>query len=1160
MKKIIICLMLSICVNSGFTQIQETPWPLKVLSWNIDKAYSGIEYNYRLGVQGGKYPYVFSLNTAPQGLTIDSCTGEIKWTPTAESNNNSVEVKITDSNGDVLTHAFSIDVDNSYFRFVSATGNDNNDGSELNPWATFTYAVENATNARYVYIKNGSYPINTSISGSECGRFLAYPGDNVTLNGVSSGNAVINLGSSNYIFQGFTFNANGTRWLFAVSGSLIENIIWRKNTMFNINENSWENPAFVFFWDGPQTPINGQVHYRNMIMQDNIFHQLRNINNHGASTTLYDVQDLIYEDNLAYDIDGRGVSDKDDGYMNTFRHNEIYDCTLMGVGLLNQGTEGSIEINYNLIYNCPTGILIGSQPGYLRDVYIHHNTVVGPLTMSPIMNNSLSINYNIYNNIIGDGVNFSYEVEPIGSAGGPYNYPDWYTNPSNTKVQMDSNIVNLINSNVVAGFSWGIPSKSSTQWQANGFDLNSIFGSAGLNSAFHLTPASPYYGIYGMDRAANCNNGGALPDTTGSSTGAQGCACIDTPSSGVIFCDDFESTDPLSDRYFESSTSNFLPTNGVGVDGSRGLRAVFGVGTVDAGNIKKSFGRTPSNYIGNNAENPTVDYDEIYWRIDVRTQAGWQGGGGNKLSRATTFAASDWSQGMIGHVWSDGPSGRLSMDPASGIDVNGNLVAVGYNDFANLRWLGSVTGNIDLFSTANSNKWYCVEAHVKLNTPGLNDGIFEFWVNDTLQGAKYNLNFHGTWNNDPTNYMINTIMIENWWNTGSPVAQERYMDNFVISTNRIGCASCNTTAAVTGTDVQTACNSYTWIDGTTYTSSNNSATFNIVGGAASGSDSLVTLNLTINNSATGTDLQTACGSYTWINGTTYTANNNSAVFNIIGGAASGCDSLVTLDLTINNSVTGTDVQTACGSYTWINGATYTANNNSAVFNIIGGAASGCDSLVTLDLTINNFTTGTDVQTACGSYTWINGATYTANNNSAVFNIIGGAASGCDSLVTLDLTITTIDATVTDNSPTLTANASGVSYVWLDCNNNFAVINGEISQNFTATSNGDYAVEITQNGCIDTSACFNVITTGINENNLFKNVFVYPNPNDGVVNINLGDLKDVTVKVFNVRGKLVYSKKNTNTSLFQFNLDVSSGTYFIELKVKDSTQRFKLLKN
>ena len=116
-------------------------------------------------------------------------------------------------------------------------------------------------------------------------------------------------------------------------------------------------------------------------------------------------------------------------------------------------------------------------------------------------------------------------------------------------------------------------------------------------------------------------------------------------------------------------------------------------------------------------------------------------------------------------------------------------------------------------------------------------------------------------------------------------------------------------------------------------------------------------------------------SFTWIDGNTYTASNNSATW-ILTNAA-GCDSTVTLDLTITNSNTGTDTQIACGSYTWIDGITYTASNNSATFNILGGAANGCDSLVTLDLTISNAVNGTDTQIACDSYTWIDGNTYTA---------------------------------------------------------------------------------------------------------------------------------------------------------------------------------------
>jgi hypothetical protein len=49
------------------------------------------------------------------------------------------------------------------------------------------------------------------------------------------------------------------------------------------------------------------------------------------------------------------------------------------------------------------------------------------------------------------------------------------------------------------------------------------------------------------------------------------------------------------------------------------------------------------------------------------------------------------------------------------------------------------------------------------------------------------MNWHGDWNGDSGNYMINAVLFENYWNAGSPVTQERYFDNIVISTSRIGC-------------------------------------------------------------------------------------------------------------------------------------------------------------------------------------------------------------------------------------------------------------------------------------------------------------------------------------------------------------------------------------
>jgi PDZ domain-containing secreted protein len=113
---------------------------------------------------------------------------------------------------------------------------------------------------------------------------------------------------------------------------------------------------------------------------------------------------------------------------------------------------------------------------------------------------------------------------------------------------------------------------------------------------------------------------------------------------------------------------------------------------------------------------------------------------------------------------------------------------------------------------------------------------------------------------------------------------------------------------------------------------------------------------------------TACDNYTWIDGITYTASNNTATYTLSN--AVGCDSVVNLDLIINNSSSGTDVVTARDSLTWIDGITYTASNNTATYTLSN--AVGCDSVVSLDLIINNSSSGTVVQTTRKSMNWVDG--------------------------------------------------------------------------------------------------------------------------------------------------------------------------------------------
>ena len=317
-----------------------------------------------------------------------------------------------------------------------------------------------------------------------------------------------------------------------------------------------------------------------------------------------------------------------------------------------------------------------------------------------------------------------------------------------------------------------------------------------------------------------------------------------------------------------------------------------------------------------------------------------------------------------------------------------------------------------------------------------------------------------------------------------------------------------------------------------------------------------------NGTINSIDTRVECGSLLWIDGNTYSSNNNTATHTLVGGSVNGCDSVVTLNLTINNNTSGTDIVSACNSYTWIDNVTYTSSNNTATHTLTGANVNGCDSIVTLNLTINNSTSGTDIVSACDSYTWIDNVTYTSSNNTATHTLVGGSVNGCDSIVTLNLTIINIDNSVTNNTPTLTANQSGASYRWLDCDNGNAVINGETSQSYTATVTGNYAVEITVGNCVDTSACENIIVVGIDEESTNFNVSIFPNPTKGLITINFNDglNQETNYTVTSIEGKVITTQTNIVTNNVIIDLsNESKGVYFLKINSGNNNAVYKLIK-
>lgn len=141
----------------------------------------------------------------------------------------------------------------------------------------------------------------------------------------------------------------------------------------------------------------------------------------------------------------------------------------------------------------------------------------------------------------------------------------------------------------------------------------------------------------------------------------------------------------------------------------------------------------------------------------------------------------------------------------------------------------------------------------------------------------------------------------------------------------------------------------------------------------------------------------------------------------------------------------------------------------------------------------------------------------------------------------------IDVSVTQTGATLTANQTSSAYQWVDCDNSFAQISGATSQSYTPTATtGNYAVIITENGgCSDTSMCYLVDYTGIQEMNSSL-VSVYPNPSaNGILHINCPTQINA-VRVFDMQGRLMNTSFNSNDNTIDMN-GAQNGNYIMEIR-------------
>jgi hypothetical protein len=208
----------------------------------------------------------------------------------------------------------------------------------------------------------------------------------------------------------------------------------------------------------------------------------------------------------------------------------------------------------------------------------------------------------------------------------------------------------------------------------------------------------------------------------------------------------------------------------------------------------------------------------------------------------------------------------------------------------------------------------------------------------------------------------------------------------------------------------------------------------------------------------------------------------------------------------------------------------------------------------LNLTVKNSSSSTLNASACGSFYWAaKNKTYTSSNNSDT--ILLSNSEGCDSVVTLNLTIYPIPNPTIVKINNVLSTQTYNNYQWLK---NGLNINGAIKKTYTVTSNASYKVIVTDaNNCRGTSASLNVIVSSLNE--VEKDYFkIYPNPSEKMLHIETNESENWQAIITDSKGAQINQIQFQKSTQLDIN-NYAPGVYYIQLTSKEEVLNYKFIK-
>lgn len=168
-------------------------------------------------------------------------------------------------------------------------------------------------------------------------------------------------------------------------------------------------------------------------------------------------------------------------------------------------------------------------------------------------------------------------------------------------------------------------------------------------------------------------------------------------------------------------------------------------------------------------------------------------------------------------------------------------------------------------------------------------------------------------------------------------------------------------------------------------------------------------------------------------------------------------------------------------------------------------------------------------------------------------------AGCDSIVILDVAIQYQDTSVYQAGASAFATLSGVTYQWINCDNE-TIIPGATSQQFIPVQNGNYAVILSNRSCLDTSECVAITSVGFGQNDFGADLSIYPNPTSGKVNvISSENIQQLDIEIFNLMGKRLLSKTIIHNNSASIDIPGPQGMYIIRLQNRGKKAVYKIVK-